>query len=74
MINLIIVVIFVWLSVKLIGVTLKLTWCAAKIVASLLFVVALPALIGCILFAGGILILFPILLLGIAFGVVRSAS
>lgn len=66
------VAIFIWLMVKSIGFMFKLTWGAAKIVASILMVVALPALIICLVFASGIALLVPIILIAIAAGMERQ--
>ena len=45
---------FVWLAVfHSIGLALHLTWCAAKVIAALLFAVALPVLLVCLFVAGG---------------------
>ncbi len=71
MFEFIVIVLFIWLSVKAIGLALKLTWCAAKILASLLFVIALPLLIGCILFASGVILLLPVLLIAAAVGILK---
>lgn len=60
------VAIFIWLMVKSIGFMLKLTWGAAKVVAAVLMVAALPALIVCLVFIGGIALLVPIGLIAIA--------
>ena len=66
------VAIFIWLLVKSIGFMLKLTWGAAKIVASILMVVALPVLIVCLVFASGIALLMPIILIAIAAGILKA--
>lgn len=72
MFNIIITVVFIWLMIKAIGFALKLTWGAARIVASILMVIALPVLILFLLFAGGVLLLIPLAMVGIAAGVLRS--
>ena len=63
---------FVWLMVKAIGFALKLSWGIAKIAASILMALALPVLILCLLFAGGILFIIPVAIVGIAAGVLKS--
>ncbi len=63
---------FVWLMVKVIGLAFKLTWGVAKVIASLLMVIAVPLLALCLLFAGGIALLVPVALIGIAFGIVKA--
>ena len=46
---------FGWLFFHSIGLALHLTWCAAKVIAALLFAVALPVPLGLIGAAFGIL-------------------
>ena len=72
MFELIVIILFIWLSIKAIGLAIRLTWGAAKIVASLLMVIALPVLIGCILFASGVILLIPILLIAVAIGILKG--
>lgn len=66
------IIFFLWLMIKAIGFALKLTWGAAKIAASILMVVALPVLVLCLLFAGGLLLIIPVILVGIAAGILKS--
>lgn len=73
MFELLVVIAFLWLAIKFFGLALRITWGAAKIVASLLFVLALPALMICMIFAGGLALLFPLGLIAIAVGMLRSA-
>lgn len=72
MFELLTIVIFIWLLVKAIGLAFKLTWGAAKIAASILIALAMPILICCLLFAGGILLLIPVALIAIAFGILKA--
>ena len=65
-------ILFVWLFVKAIGLAFKVTWGLAKIVAVILFTLALPALIGGLLVAGGIVLLVPLALVGAAFGILKA--
>ncbi len=74
MFTLLMIVLFIWLAVKAVGLALRLTWGTAKILASVLFAVAIPTLIGCLLFAGGILLLVPVLLIGAAVGVLKCCT
>lgn len=53
---------------------LHLTWCAAKVIAALLFAVALPALLVCLFVAGGLLLLVPLGLIGAAFGILKFCA
>jgi len=72
MFELLTIAVFIWLLAKSIGLALKLTWGFAKVVASLLMVLALPVLILCLLFAGGILLLIPLVMLAIAAGLLKA--
>lgn len=72
MFELLTVAIFVWLLVKAIGFGLKLTWGFAKIVASILITLAFPALILSLIFAGGFLLLIPLVMVAIAAGILKA--
>ena len=72
MLEILTIVVFLWLLVKSIGFALKLTWGVAKIVGCILMVVALPALIVCLLFAGSIALLVPIAMIGISAGILKA--
>ncbi len=68
-------ILFAWLFFKALKLTFKITWGFAKIVAIILFVIALPALILCLLFAGSAaVVLIPLALIGTAFGLVKRCS
>lgn len=69
MFELLIVVLFAWLFIKAIGLSLRLAWGAAKVIGVLLILPALPLLLGGLLFAGGLILLLPLLLVGAACGV-----
>lgn len=66
------VVVFVWLGWKALGLMLRLTWSAAKLVAGLLLGLALPALIVCGLLVGGIALLVPIAMVCAAVGIIKA--
>ena len=70
--ELLVIALFCWLSVKAVGLALSITWGAAKILASLLFVIAVPMLFICLLFAGGIVLLLPLALIGGAVGLLKA--
>ena len=72
MFELLTIVVFVWLSIKAIGLAFKLTWGMAKIIASILLVLALPLLIVCLLFVGGAILIVPVAMIGIAAGLMKS--
>lgn len=72
MFELLTVIVFVWLLVKSAGLAFKLTWGVAKIVASILMIVALPVLAVCLIFVGGIALIVPIAIAAIAFGLLKA--
>ena len=74
MFELLVLIAFGWLFVKAVGLAFKVTWGAAKIVAVVLFTLALPALAGCLLIAGGIVLLVPVALVGAAWGILKACA
>lgn len=72
MLELLIVIGFCWLFFKAIGLAFRAAWGAAKIIASLLFAVAVPMLVLCLLFAGGVILLVPVALVAVAFGLLKA--
>lgn len=72
MFELLILIAFVWLFSKAIGLAFKVTWGLAKVVAIILFTLALPSLIGCLLIASGIALLIPMALVGVACGILKA--
>lgn len=72
MLEIFVVVLFCWLFFKTLGLALRLAWGAAKVIAILLFSVAVPMLVAGVLFAGGILLLLPLILVGIAFALLKA--
>ena len=74
MFELLVVILFGWLAIKAIGIALTLTWGAAKVLATILFAIALPVLFVCLLFAGGVILLLPLALIGGAFGILKTCT
>ena len=72
MLELILTIVFCWLLFKAMGLAFRVTWGIAKIIASLLFTIAVPLLIFCLIFAGGLLLLIPIAMIAIAFGLLKA--
>ena len=72
MFELLTIIVFAWLLIKAIGLAFKLTWGMAKIIASILMVLALPLLIVCLLFLGGAILIVPVAMIGIAAGIMKS--
>ena len=72
MMEFLVVILFCWLFFKAVGLAFRMAWGTAKILASLLFALAVPLLILCLIFAGGVVLLLPLALVGIAFGIARA--
>lgn len=65
-------IVFVWLMVKAIRLAFKLTWGIAKLIAGILIVFALPVLVICLVFVGGLALLVPLAVIGIAVGILKA--
>lgn len=72
MLEILFTLLFVWLAGKIIGLAFRVAWGAAKIVASILFGLAVPLVVLCLMFAGGLFILVPIAMLGAAFALLKA--
>lgn len=72
MLEILILVIFCWLSTKLLGLLFRMAWGVTKLLASVLFVLALPLLVLGLLFTGGMLLLVPLGLLALALGLLKA--
>ena len=72
MFELLTTVIFIWLLVKTIGLAFRFTWGMAKIIATIMMVIALPVLIFCLVFVGGLALMIPIAVIGMAFGLLKA--
>lgn len=74
MFELLVAIAFFWIMIKAVGLAFKLTWSLAKIVASILMVFALPLLIICFIFFGGIMLVIPVVLVCVAFGLLKACT
>lgn len=72
MFDILVLILFGWLFIKAVGLAFRVTWGLAKIIAVVLFVLALPTLIGCFLVVGGIALLIPVVLVAIAWGILKA--
>ena len=74
MLEILIVVLFVWLFFKILGLAFRMAWGTAKITVSILMTIGSILLVCCLIFAGGLLILIPTAILAIAFGIVKECA
>jgi len=72
--EILVLILSLWLFWKGLGLAFKITWCMAKVVAVLLMVLAAPILFAILLFAGGLLLLVPLVLIGVSVGILKSCS
>lgn len=72
MLDILITILFCWLFFKALGLAFKVAWGTAKIAASILFTIAVPMLVLGLVFAGGVLLLIPVALIAIAFGLLKA--
>ena len=72
MLDLLLIVLFCWLFFKALGLVFRLAWGATKILVGLLVTAAAVTLVGGVLFAGGLLLLLPIALVGAALGLLKA--
>ena len=72
MFELLVIVIFCGLLVKVLKLAFSITWGMAKIAATVLCVLACPLLILCLLFASGLALIIPILIVVGAYTLLKA--
>ena len=72
MLEILVTLLFVWLFWQGIKLAFRIAWGAVKIIAVILIVLSVPALVGCLLFAGGLALLVPLVLIALAAGLLRA--
>lgn len=72
MLEILLTILFCWIFFKALGLAFKVAWGATKIIASVLFAVAIPLLVVCLVFAGGLLLLIPVGMIAVAFGLLKA--
>ena len=71
MFELLALVLFCWIFFGSIKLMFKVAWGLAKVFAVILFILALPSLIGCLLYASGVILLLPVALIAVAWGILK---
>lgn len=74
MLSFLIIIGFIWLLLKGIGLAFRLTWGITKIFASLLMGLATPLMVICFILWGGASLLIPVLLLLVVFGILKAGK
>jgi len=72
--DLLVLVLFGWLFINAMRLAFKIAWGAAKVIAVILFVLALPLLVLCMIFAAGVYLLLPLVMVAAAWGVLKAVS
>ena len=71
MIELLLTIVFAWIFILCLKLTFAIAWGAAKIIAVIIFILALPVLLGCILLAGGLILLLPVAMVASAWAILK---
>lgn len=71
MLEILFMVIFIALFVWTAKLLFKISWGVAKILATILLVLALPILVLCLVFAGGLALLVPIGIVAAVVGIIK---
>lgn len=74
LISLLILAAFCWLFISALCLAFKIAWGVAKVVAVILIVLALPAMVLCLVWAAGAVLLFPLVLVAAAWLVLKAIS
>ena len=74
MIEIIISILAICLFVKAISLAFRITWGAAKIIATILMILAVPIFIVCLIFAGGFVLLLPVALIAGSIGILAKCT
>jgi len=72
MFELLVIVIFCWLFVKVLKLAFSITWGLAKVAATVLCVLACPILVLCLLFASGLALIVPVLIVVGAYTMLKA--
>ena len=72
MFELLVIMIFCGLIVKVLKLAFSITWGMAKIAATVLCVLACPLLIMCLLFASGLALIIPVLIVVGAYTILKA--
>ena len=72
MFEILVTVLSIWLFIGSVSLALKIAWGTTKIIASVLLAIAVPVLVLCLIFASGVVILLPALLIAGAFTLLKK--
>ena len=72
MLEILVTIAFLWVGFHALKLMFKVAWCLAKAIAVILLILAFPGLLVCLFVIGGAIILVPLALVAIAFGLLKS--
>lgn len=72
MLEIIISILAICLLAKAISLAFRIAWGTAKIVATILMILAVPIFIVCLIFTGGFILLLPVALIAGAIGILAK--
>ena len=74
MLEIIISILAICLFAKAISLAFRIAWGTAKIVATILMILAVPIFIVCLIFVGGFILLLPVALIAGAIGILAKCG
>ncbi len=72
MLEILVTIAFLWVGFHALKLMFKVAWCLAKAIAVILLILAFPGLLVCLFVIGGAIILVPLAMVAIAFGLLKS--
>lgn len=72
MLEIIISILAICLLAKAISLAFRIAWGTAKIIATILMILAVPIFIVCLIFVGGFILLLPVALIAGAIGILAK--
>ena len=72
MLEILTLIALVWIGFHALKLLFKVAWCMAKVFAVILLVMAFPGLLVCLFAIGGAIVLIPLAMVAVAFGLLKS--
>ena len=72
MLEILVTIAFLWVGFHALKLMFKVAWCLEKAIAVILLILAFPGLLVCLFVIGGAIILVPLAMVAIAFGLLKS--
>ena len=71
MFEILMICLFLWIAFHLMVFSVRVAWSLAKVISVALFALAIPVMLVCLVFAGGMFLLLPLALISAAYGVLK---